>query len=85
MFKESQWSDWNEALKTCSETSERDEIFVVPEPQHTCNKTTNGSVLAAGVCLGDEMKCISQECKFALNHNLDISISWSGFRVGRGG
>ena len=85
MFKESEWSDWNEALKNCSENTKQDKTFVVPEPQHTCNNTTNGSVLAAGVCLGEEKKHTSQECQFALNHNFDLSKSWSGSGVNQGG
>ena len=57
VFKESEWSDWNETVKDCSEKIEREKTFFVLEPKGICNKTrssTNESILAAGVCLGDE-------------------------------
>ena len=67
MFKESEWSDWNETVKDCSEKTDNEKPFFVleskrtnvVEPKGTCYKTrprTNESILAAGVCVGDERR-----------------------------
>ena len=56
VFKESEWSEWNETAKDCGETTTRNEIFVLTEPEQTCipRESTNETVFATGVCLGDD-------------------------------
>ena len=71
VFKESEWSDWNETVKDCGEKTEREKTFFVSEPNRICNKTrlpSNRSILAAGVCLGDERRQEKKQQKYKVLH-----------------
>ena len=79
VFKESEWSDWNETVKDCSEKTDHEKPFFVleskrtnvVEPKGTCYKTrppTNESILAAGVCLGDKKRQGKKQQKYRALH-----------------